>query len=285
MSTATDGGTASVRIVDGHRVGLRVAGDGEPLVLLHGIGRSLADWDLVLPALAERYTVYALDLEGFGATERFTDRLSLAGQAALVRRILQSVGEHRAVRLIGNSLGGAVAMRFAADDPDRVVSLVLVSAVGFGRDAAFGLRVLTLRGVGALLLHTGRLGSAFQVRTMFADRRRATQQLIQEHAALSRRPGAARSFLEMVHDLGAWSGVREQWRDEVVRAVADAGIPTLVLWGDRDRVLPPRDLSAAAQLLPQARTRPLADLGHAPQLEDPERFLAEVTDFLVDPGR
>lgn len=283
MGTATHGGTAHVRIVDGHRVGLRIAGEGEPLVLLHGIGRSLADWDLVLPALARVYTVYAIDLEGFGATERFTDRLSLAGQAALVRRTLHAVGEHRSVRVVGNSLGGAVAMRFAADDPDSIVSLVLVSPLGFGREAAFGLRVLTVRGIGALLLHTGRLGSTVQVRTMFADRRQATAERIRQHAVLSRRPGAARSFLEMVHDLGAWSGVREQWRDDVVRAVADARIPTLVLWGDRDRVLPPRHLSAAAQLLPQARTRPLPDLGHAPQLEDPQRFLAEVTPFLIDP--
>lgn len=285
MGTTTGDERAAVRIVDGHRVGLRVEGDGEPLVLLHGIGRSLADWDLVLPALATRYTVYAMDLEGFGATERFTDRLSLTGQAALVRRTLQSVGEHRPVRVIGNSLGGAVAMRFAADEPDRIVALVLVSAAGFGSDAAFGLRVLTLWGVGPLLLHTGRLGSAVQVRTMFADRRQATHERIQQHTALSRRPGAARSFLEMIHDLGAWGGVREEWREEVVTALAAAKMPTLVLWGDQDHVLPPRHLAAAADLLPHARTRPLSDIGHAPQLEDPQRFLAEVLPFLLETDR
>lgn len=285
MRTAPDDQAARVRIVDGHRVGLRVAGDGEPLVLLHGIGRSLADWDLVLPTLAERYTVYAMDLEGFGATERFTDRLSLAGQAALVRRTLQAVGEHRPVRVIGNSLGGAVAMRFAADDPDRIVALVLLSAAGFGPDASFGLRVLTLWGVGPLLLHAGRLSAIVQIRAMFADPRQATRERIEELAALSRRPGAARSFLEMIHDLGAWSGVHEEWRDEVIQALAQAKMPTLVLWGDHDRVLPPQHLHAAADLLPHADTRPLADLGHAPQLEDPQRFLDEVVPFLAEIDR
>lgn len=269
-----------VHEVDGRRVGIEVRGAGEPLVLLHGIGRDRQDWAAVVPALAAHFTVYALDLEGFGESEPWGERLSLASIAAMVRRTLVVLGERRPVRLVGNSMGGAVALRMTADDPASVAALVLVASAGFGRDAAFTLRLMTVPVLGPMLLRLDRVAATVQVRSLFADRRFVTRELIAASAERMRRPGARRRYLDVIRDLGAWSGVRTEWRQEVLTALAAAGIPTLVLWGERDVVLPSRHLEEAAARLPEAILRTLPGLGHAPQMEDPEGFVTAVLEFL-----
>jgi pimeloyl-ACP methyl ester carboxylesterase len=266
--------------VDGHRVGLTVEGDGPPLVLLHGIGRDRTDWTPVVPALADRFTVYAFDIEGFGESDPWGERVSLRSMAAMVRRTLQSLGETRPVRAAGNSMGGAVALRMLADDPSAVAALVLISPAGFGSEAAFGLRLLTVPALGPLLLRFSITAAWLQVRSLVFDRNLATRELTFASARRMRRPGARRRYLDVIHDLGAWGGIRPEWRREVVEALGEAGTPTLVLWGERDVVLPHAHLAAAAESVPHAVTRSLPDLGHSPQLEAPERIAAMITEFL-----
>jgi pimeloyl-ACP methyl ester carboxylesterase len=284
MSTAeqhhTGSGSGTTVWVDGHPVGLTVAGSGDPLVLLHGIGRDRTDWFRVAPGLAEQHTVYAIDIEAFGESAAWGSRVTLASMAHMVRRTLAAVGEHRPVVLLGNSMGGAVALRMHADDPAAVRALVLVSPAGFGADAAMGLRLMTVPVLGEVLQRCHMIAATLQVRALFADAALATRELAEASARRMRRPGARRHYLEVVRSLGAWSGVRPEWRQEVLQALAAAGTPAIVLWGDRDVVLPHRHLDAVSETVPHALAVSLPGLGHAPQLEDPERFLAIVGDFL-----
>ena len=272
----------SVQQIGGHRVGVTTVGEGQPLVLLHGIGRDRRDWSEVLPALARRWRVYALDIEGFGESAAWGERVTLRSMAAMVRRTLVELGETRPVVAIGNSMGGAVALQLHADDPRGVAALVLAAPAGFGAEAATGLRLMTLPAVGPALLALAGPAARVQVRSMFTDSSLATRELAAESAERLRRPEARRRYLEVVHDLGAWRGMRPEWRAEVLRALAAAGTPALVLWGERDAVLPHAHLAAAAAAVPHATTRSLSGIGHAPQLEDPPGFVAEVSAFLDD---
>jgi pimeloyl-ACP methyl ester carboxylesterase len=281
--SATERTRTGIR-VEGHPVGLTVQGSGDPVVLLHGIGRDRTDWFKVAPGLAERHTVYAIDIEAFGESAAWGERITLGSMAHMVRRTLEVVGEHRPVVLVGNSMGGAVALRMHADDPGAVRALVLVSPAGFGADAALGLRLMTVPVLGEVLQRGHMIAATMQVRALFADAALATRELAEASARRMRRPGARRHYLQVIRDLGAWSGVRPEWRQEVLQALAAAGTPTLVLWGDRDVVLPHRHLDAVSATLPHAVPVSLPGLGHAPQLEDPDGFLALVGAFLNGPG-
>jgi pimeloyl-ACP methyl ester carboxylesterase len=181
---------------------------------------------------------------------------------------------------MGNSMGGAVALRMHADDPAAIRALVLVSPAGFGDDAATWLRLMTLPVVGEVLQRFNCIAGTLQVRALFADASLATRQLAQASARRMRKPGARRHYLQVIRDLGAWSGVKPEWRRDVLAALAEAGTPTVVLWGERDVVLPFRHLESVSETVPHAVPIPLPGLGHAPQLEDPARFLDVVDPFL-----
>lgn len=278
-TTSTE--SAPIVDVEGHRVGITTTGDGPPVVLLHGIGRDRGDWCAVAPALAERFTVHAIDIEGFGASEPWGESVSLASMARAVRQTLVAVGEHRPIRLVGNSMGGAVALRVAADDPSAVERLVLISPAGFGSDAMLGLRLLTVPVLGPALLALDASPLSLRLRALLVDREPTARELAAASAYRLRKRGMRRQYLQVVHDLGAWSGIREDWRQEVLAALADAGLPTLVLWGDRDSVLPYAHLASVKESVPHAEVLPLPGLGHMPQLEQPERIAELLTDFLV----
>lgn len=271
------GAVSAEGIVDGHRVGVTVQGAGEPVVLLHGIGRDRADWNGVLPVLARSFRVIAVDVEGFGESPAWGTTVTLASMARMVRTTVRSLGEHRPLRLVGNSMGGAVALRMVADDPEAFAGLVLLSPAGFGRDASIGLRLLTAPLVGPALL---RASSTEASRRLSAVLDRSDPALAALAAAASRRLRAGearRAYLQVVHDLGAWRGIHQAWRDDVLAALADSGVPTLVLWGDRDTVLPHAHLASVVQSVPHAVARSLPGVGHMPQLEDPERTAEEIS--------
>jgi pimeloyl-ACP methyl ester carboxylesterase len=270
----------TTELVDAHRVGVTVAGSGAPLLLLHGIGRDRRDWSEVLSAFAERWKVIAVDLEGFGDSEAWSGRVTLATMTWMVRRTLVALGVSEPVAVVANSMGGAVALRLHADDPKAVSALVLASSAGFAADATVGLRLMAVRGIGPALLSFRSIAARMQVRILFADRAFATKRLVAEAVERIRRRASRRAYFQVVHDLGAWRGVRPEWRADVLRSLAEEATPTLVLWGERDAVLPVRQLAAAAAALPHASTRTLPDVGHLPQIEDPSGFVREVGEFL-----
>jgi pimeloyl-ACP methyl ester carboxylesterase len=273
---------STTRLVEGHRVGVTVAGAGAPLLLLHGIGRDRRDWSEVLPALADHWKVIALDLEGFGDSEPWGDRITLATMTRMVRRTLIALGVVVPVVVVASSMGGAVALRLHEEDPDGVSALVLTSSAGFAAGAALGLRMMAVRGIGPALLWFRPIAARVQVRMLFADKALATGRLIAEAVERIRRREHRRAYFQVVHDLGGLRGVRPEWRADVLGALAREGTPTLVLWGERDAVLPVRQLTAAAAALPHARTRVLEGVGHMSQIEDPVGFVREVSSFLHD---
>jgi pimeloyl-ACP methyl ester carboxylesterase len=275
--------TSDIR-VGGRRVRYRVDGAGPPVVMLHGIGRSLEDWSEQHELLQDRFRVYSVDLAGFGGSEPLTEPYTLPVLAAFVEDSLDAVDCAGPVHLVGNSLGGAVAMQVAVQAPHRVASLVLVDSAGFGREVSLGLRLLAIRLLGRLLLRPSRSGARQVERNIFHDPSFATDARIEHAYQLAQRPHAARVLLEVARSLGTLRGVRPQWRQRLLEAVAELGISVLVVWGSSDRILPAAHLNAAAARLPHARTHLFPDTGHMPQIERAEAFARLVTNFWRSPG-
>lgn len=267
--------------MNGLRVRYRVGGDGPPVLLLHGIARSLEDWT-EQHELLEGFRVYSVDLPGFGGSDPLPGRAALPPYAEHLRAFLDAVDERRPVHVIGNSLGGAVAMLLALRHPDRVRSLVLVASAGFGREVTIALRLLALRPVGRLLLRPSRAGARRMERALFRDGSFVTDERVERAFTLAGRPHGARVMLDLCRSLGTIRGVRAGWRELLLTATASAAAPTLVVWGSDDLILPAAHLAEAKALLPHVRTHLFPDTGHLPQIERAEEFAELVRDFWAE---
>ncbi len=265
-------------------------GEGPPLVLLHGTGESARSWSRVLPALSERWRVYAPDFPGFcrSAAPRPGDARGAppAAFTEFTAGFLDALGLAQTV-IAGNSLGGLVAARLALADPSRVAGLGLVAGAGLGREVHPALRSLTLPGVGGAVARWGRtppgaMGWALQMAALlFARPAQVPPAWVARQYRLARRPG----FLEAtVAALRGLLTIRGQRRSELVLdALPGLTTPVLVLWGARDRVLPVRQAEAAAGRLAHGRLVVIPDCGHLPQVESPDDVVVALGQLLPAP--
>jgi pimeloyl-ACP methyl ester carboxylesterase len=277
--------TPSFVAVDDRRTRVRVDGDPDhpPVLLLHGIGRSLEDWAPQWERLAGAYRVITLDIPGFGFSSRPSEPVTLAALAQGVADTLDALGEQRPLHVIGNSLGGAVALQLLVLQPERVASLVLVNSAGFGREVTMLLRMLTLPVIGRMATRrTTRASARILERSIFADRSLASRQRIEHAVAIGRQPDSGLVMREIAGELATGRGVKDDWRAELSSAAAQHPRPTLIIWGDRDRVLPAHHLETAQRLMPHAKTHLFNGIGHMPQIECPDEFADLVRAFFAD---
>ncbi|RSM48075.1 alpha/beta hydrolase [Actinoplanes sp. ATCC 53533] len=261
--------------VRGARIRVRRSGDPAhpPVLLLHGIGRSLEDWDPQHDRLSADHRVISVDLPGFGLSEPMPGRVTLAALAEGVAATVAALGEERPVHVMGNSLGGAVAMRMLAAAPARIATLTLVNSAGFGKEVTPALRILAVPGLGKQLLRRIDARSAYRIeRSLFHDRAHVTEERVAFALRVAARPDNARVFLETARELGTLLGVRAAWRQRLLSQVAAHPRPSLIVWGDRDLILPAAHLAAARAAFPHAKTHLFADTGHLPQIERADDF-------------
>ncbi|WP_459348334.1 alpha/beta fold hydrolase [Arthrobacter sp. MDB2-24] len=280
MSSTADEGFLRV---DGIRVRYRDEGAREkpPVLLLHGIGRSLEDWEGLYGRLAPAHRVLSVDLPGFGLSERTEGRYSMESMARFVLAALDTLSEHRPLHVVGNSLGGAVAMKISALEPQRVRSLVLVNSAGFGKEVTLALRILAVRPIGRRLLKDKSRKAAYRTeRSLFYDKRFVTEERLDHAQEVGRNPGYDDVLLAVARHLGTVRGVRRRWRTQLLRTVAAQRKPTLVVWGDEDRVLPASHLEHARAVFPHAEFHLFEKCGHMPQIEREEEFDALVRQFI-----
>ena len=272
-------GTAHIDVA-GTRLRYRKTGAGDPVLLLHGIGQSLEDWNEQHERLSARHTVYSVDLPGFAYSDRVVGTATMAKLAGVLPAVLDALGVHGPLPVMGNSLGGAVAMKFAANHPGRVSALVLADSAGFGREVALVLRLLTVSPLAALLMRPDEAASRRTVQSLFYDKELATDARVEHSFALSQRAAHRQTTLDIARDLGTVFGIRTEWRTALIEALAQLDIPALVVWGDHDHILPYSHLRAATAALPRAESYVFSATGHMPQIERPDEFAAVVEEFL-----
>jgi pimeloyl-ACP methyl ester carboxylesterase len=266
--------------VEGRRTRYRMLGSGSPVLLLHGIGRSLEDWADVEADFAADHTVYLLDLAGFGESEAVADRTNLLKLAEAALAFLDVVGVTEPIAVIGNSLGGAIALQLAALAPERVSAMVLVDPAGFGTEVTIALRILDIPIVGRRLARPSRKNALMETQGIFRDQSLVTEERIARALALAQRPGGTRVMRETASSLGTIRGVKAGWRRRLLAQVAPLGIPTLVVWGEKDRILPATHLDEARRVFPHAEWHLFEQTGHMPQLEKPREFAELAVEFV-----
>ncbi len=270
--------------VRGSRIRFHETGDpaAPPVVLLHGIGRSLEDWALQHSRFDDAYRVISIDMPGFGLSQRFPATTTLPVLADGVWATLDTLGETRPVHLMGNSLGGAVSMTMLASAPERVTTLTLVNSAGFGKEVTWALRILAVPGLGRQMLRHIDPRTAPRVeRTLFRDRALVTPERVEMAIRIARQPDFAPVYLEVAKALGGFRGVAAAWRAALLASLAEVDLPTMILWGERDMILPSHHLAAARAAFPHAKSHMFPDTGHMPQIERPDEFAGLVRPMLA----
>jgi pimeloyl-ACP methyl ester carboxylesterase len=270
----------------GHRISYRTGGRGPALLLLHGITNSSETWEHVAPRLAERFTVIAPDLLGHGQSATPRGDYSLGAHASGARDVLTALGIERAT-VVGHSLGGGIAMQFAYQFPERCERLVLVASGGLGREVHFLLRAASLPGAdyvlpaltSAGLIGVGR-GVGGLLRRLHLAPSEDVEVLARGFASLDN-AGSRQAFLHTVRAVIEPSGQRVSALDRL--ALAEL-LPTLIVWGERDSIIPVAHGMAAHEAMPGSRFEVFPDAGHMPHDADPDRFAALLTEFCDETG-
>ena len=251
------------------------------MVLLHGIAGTSATWDDVIPTLASRHTVIAPDLLGHGESAKPHGDYSLGAYANVVRDLLEALGMGRAT-IVGHSLGGGIAMQFAYQFIERCERLVLVSSGGLGREVHPLLRAAALPGAEAVLpwlSAAGSRGVGALVRGMSRLGIRAGPDLDETWRSFVslEEPAARRAFIQTVRGVMDLGGQRVSANERLYLA---EGLPTLIVWGEKDPLIPVRHAREAHERMAGSRLEIFPDAGHFPYRDDPERFASVLLDFI-----
>ncbi|MBJ7330283.1 MAG: alpha/beta fold hydrolase [Solirubrobacteraceae bacterium] len=280
-----DGYLPGVPEVDlhGHRMSYRLAGDGPAILLLHGITSSSRSWASVIEPLADQATVIAPDLPGHGQSDKPKGDYSLGSYASALRDLLAVIDVPR-VTVVGHSLGGGVAMQFVYQFPERVDRLVLVSSGGLGEEVSLALRAATLPGAELVLpvlfgpwaQTAGRVAGTVLGR--LGVRSSANTRGLVDGMASLRDGEARRAFVQSAR---AVIDARGQRIDARARLYLAESLPTMLVWGDADAIIPLAHGQRAHELMPHSRLEVFPGAGHFPFNDDPERFVDVLADFIA----
>jgi pimeloyl-ACP methyl ester carboxylesterase len=259
------------------------AGSGPALLLIHGMGGTRESWKDVIALLAREHTVIAPDLPGHGESDPGAGDYSIGALAAGLRDLLVALGHDRAT-LVGHSLGGGIAMQFAYQFPETIERLVLVSSGGLGSEVSPVLRAAALPGASLFIAATagpGRAAGSAVARGLAAvglQPKPDLAEVARGYASLAD-PGHRDAFLATLRSVVGTGGQRVSAGD---RLYLTEGVPVLIIWGERDPIIPVRHGEEACQGMPGSRLEIFDGAGHMPQLEEPGRFAAVLSRFLAE---
>lgn len=266
----------------GQDVGFRRGGSGPVVVLLHGMAGSATTWRHLLPALSEDYTVVAPDLMGHGSSGKPKGDYSLGAFAAGLRDLLVTLGYER-VTLVGQSFGGGVALQFAYQHPERCARLALVSSGGLGPEVNPLLRVLAVPGTGYVLslacnswLHRSGIALGGTLGRLGWRPGAQLEEVWRSYGSLADAETRT-AFLQTLRSVVDSGGQRISAQDKLHLAAA---VPTLIVWGDRDPIIPVGQAYAAHEAIAGSRLEIFEGCGHFPHCEAPERFLDVLRAFM-----
>jgi len=250
------------------------------LVLLAGIGCSVLEWRCNMAALAAQHRVLAFDMLGHGLTDKpDKDCYRIADLARFTLGFLSAQGVDSA-HLVGNSLGGRIALECARLAPARVKSLVLAAPAGVGRETALGMRLATVPLLGELITRPSRMTTRALWRPAFHDPSFPTREFIEARYALAAAPGAQQALLRTLRGFVSLAGFRRGQAAALQAALPAMKQPSLIIWGRNDRLVPADHARILEKGLPCAQVVVFDDCGHFPQVEQAQRFNEVVVGFL-----
>ncbi len=278
VSTEPDTGRADA---DGITLHTEVQGAGPPVLLIHGFGASTYTWRHVMPALAEDFRVVAVDLKGFGQSPKPRDgRYSILDQVDLIEALIDRL-DLQDLTLVGHSYGGGVALltslRLLAKDPARLSRLVLIGSAAYEEGTPAFIRLLQIPLLGDLAVRL--IPEAWQVKHIlrkayYADDK-ISDEALRAYTAPLEQPGAKHAALHTAR------AVRELDLDALNRQFPNISVPTFIVWGRQDEIIPLELGQRLAAAIPDSTLRIVENCGHIPHEEQPDETIALTRGFLL----
>ena len=265
----------------GDRIAFLDEGQGEVVLLLHGMAGSSATWRSVIGPLSRKYRVIAPDLIGHGQSAKPRSDYSLGAFAVFLRDLLDELGVTSAT-IVGHSLGGGVAMQFTYQHPDYCQRLILISSGGLGQEVGWALRLLSAPGAELILpiiAPSPVLAGGEKVRSWLARFGIQTPRGDEIWSAYSSFADkeTRHSFLRTLRSVVDYRG---QSVSALNRLGVKADTPTMAIWGDQDAIIPVEHAFAAHEARPGTRLEVLTGVGHFPQVERPTEVVDLIDDFI-----
>lgn len=267
-----------------HGIKLRYLDKGQgdqAILLIHGLGCSAMEWSENLNALSEKHRVIAIDLVGFGKSDRPKSfEYTPEGQARVLYRLAQSLQLNK-IHLVGNSYGGLVAIAFAQTTPHLAASLTLVNSAGGGSEAPLPMRLSTIPGVGEWMRKVTRdaVRAGFQIAMYKPDD--LDEARVEANYMYACLPGSNASFLATVRGILNLFGFRDRYVTGPRSFLEQTQVPTLILWGRHDQLLPVAHAEHFHAVARHSTLHIFEDCGHGPMFEAPSAFNDVLTRFIA----
>jgi pimeloyl-ACP methyl ester carboxylesterase len=253
---------------------------GDPVILLHGGGSSIEVWSHNIQALAQHHRVFAFDMVGTGLSDKPVVPYSLDYQLQFLSMFLDTF-DIQQVSLIGNSMGGSIALKFALQSPERVQKLGLVSSFGLGREIDFCDRLLAAFPAIANLIPASRSGVRWVLNSCVHNPNSVPEEWIELSFQRFNLPGQRKALISLLTtNLDFW-GVRHEVFSPIVQQLDRIKAPTLVIWGKQDAIIPVAHAYVASQKIPNSSLHIFEQCGHWAQVEYSEAFNHLVSEFLA----
>jgi pimeloyl-ACP methyl ester carboxylesterase len=260
--------------IEGMQVHYRVRSTGKPLLLLHGTGASMQTWDPWINELADDFEIITLDLPAFGLTGPNPKHDYSIVMYVRVVDVLMRKLKIDSFAIAGNSLGGLIAWKYAAEHPSKVTDLVLIDAAGFPRNQPLPLAMRLAKDpiVGKVMLKITPMSLLVKsLKEVYSDDSKVTPDLIDRYFSLLRRPGNRQAYVDRVKQPLAID----------TRQLSGLKMPVLIEWGGEDAWIPVGDATKFKQAIPQAEVKIYPKAGHVPMEEIPTITAGDAKAFLL----
>jgi pimeloyl-ACP methyl ester carboxylesterase len=255
-------------------------GAGDPVLCLHGLGASLYSWRNLIEPISKTHQLFLVDLKGYGQSPKPRDgRYSVQDQADLIYKLIQEQ-DLKNLTIIGTSYGGAVSLMVATmlceHDPNRLSKLILIDSAGYDESLPWHLKLLKTPVVGWLSIHLMPRKSSTRriLRYVYFDRQLITKEQIAAYSQPIKSTGARHALLATCRQ-----AIPENI-DELTPKYKDICVPTLILWGKEDKVIPLKIGQMLAEAIPDSKLVVLPEIGHAPHEEAPQKTVPLILEFL-----
>lgn len=257
--------------------------EGASVILIHGIGCYIEMWENNIEALSHNHRVYAIDLAGFGRSDKPTAQYSFPFLTHFVLDFMDMLNIKRA-SLVGNSMGGGISLQIAIQFPDIVDKLILVDSAGLGKDVSIVLRLASIPLIGELLTRPSRKGTYRFMKECVYDPSILTNDVIELGYRITSLPNAQKAFLKTLRSSCEFGGMNKMVLGTFLEHLHKITAPTLVVWGQQDKIIPVDLAHVAEKRIPNAKLHIFDPCGHFPQIERSEEFNNLVLDFLKGKG-
>ena len=253
-----------------------------PVVLIHGIGASVEFWIPTLPALVPNHRVVALDLVGYGHTDKPRDApYTFPYFADFVRQAMDAL-EIPEAAVVGHSLGGGVTLKLAEQVPARVTRLVVVDAAGLGTQGlSIAYQLMVIPGLGRWLTRPDPQWTRKFLEGLVHDPDHVREEMVEQSVAMMSQPGAQAAYLATIRSLATVFGPRKDVVADIVDNLDAITARTLVIWGQQDEAIPVSHAETAVAGIPDAELVIIEACGHMPMVEHPDVFNEAVRAFLA----